>query len=201
MLIASVTESATRRCRAASIGVVTTEREGISTVEHVRQTSTRRRSWLYGITTAALVVVVGLACIEGAGWIDAYGVNSATVRASGGGYDLSVDYGSVTRPALATPFEIVVSRADGFDQPVTVVVDRAYLSIWDENGLVPAPASETVRGEWVEWEFDPPSGNALTIMYDARIEPGVQSGQDGAVGVIEDDAIVAEVRFHTAVRP
>jgi hypothetical protein len=175
--------------------------DGISTLDPVRVKSVRRRSLLYGVTTAVLVVIVGLAFVESSGWFDVYGVNSATARATGGGYDLSVEYGTVTRPALATPFEIVVTRADGFDQPVTVLVDRSYLAIWDENGLVPAPASETVRGPWVEWEFEPPSGNELTIMYDARIEPGVQSGQDGAVAVLDADEIVVQVDFHTAVRP
>jgi hypothetical protein len=148
-----------------------------------------------------LVAVVATATIDGLGWWDVVGVDSATVRASGGGYDLEVRYGTVTRPALATPFEISVRRSGGFDEPVTVVVDRRYLSMWDENGLVPAPTAETTRGEWVEWEFDPPPGDTLDIMFDARIEPGAQSGHDGFVGVLEDDSVVASVSFHTTVRP
>ena len=110
-------------------------------------------------------------------------------------------HGTVSRPALATPFEIFVTRPGGFEGPVTVVVDRAYLGMWDENGLLPAPAAETTRDEWVEWEFDPPAGDTLSIVYDGRIEPGAQSGRDGAVGIVEDDEIVVAVDFHTAVRP
>ena len=177
---------------------------GISTIDHLAAVPSEgrpRRSWLHAATTAALVAIVAVACIDGLGWWDAFGVDTATVNASGGGYDLSVRYGTVSRPALATPFEITVTRPGGFDGPVTVVVDRAYLGMWDENGLVPAPAAETTRGEWVEWEFDPPAGDTLSIAYDARIEPGAQSGRDGAVGIVEDDEIVVAVEFHTAVRP
>ena len=58
--------------------------------------------------------------------------------------------------------------------------------MWDENGLVPAPSAETTRGEWVEWEFDPPDGDELTVFYDARIEPAAQSGRSGEVAVLED---------------
>ena len=107
----------------------------------------------------------------------------------------------MTRPALATPFEIVVSRNGGFSAPVTILVDRAYLAMWDENGLVPAPSAETTRDEWVEWEFDPPTGDTLTVWYDARIEPGAQSGRDGSVAVLEGGQAVVTVEFSTRVWP
>ena len=94
-----------------------------------------------------------------------------------------------------------MTRPGGFDGPVTIVVDRAYLAMWDENGLVPAPAAETTNGPWVEWEFDPPTGDTLVVTYDARIEPGAQSGRDGAVAVVEDGGVVVSVTFHTKVRP
>ena len=177
---------------------------GISTIDHLGPaTSARRprRSWLHAGTTAALAAIVAVAVVDGLGWWDVYGVDTATANASGGGYELSVRHGTVTRPALATPFEITVTRLGGFEGPVNVVVDRAYLGMWDENGLLPAPAAETTRDEWVEWEFDPPAGDTLSIVYDARIEPAAQSGRDGAVDVVEDDEIVVAVAFHTAVRP
>ena len=142
-----------------------------------------------------------LAVLDGLHVVDVYGVDTARVAASGGGYALEVRYGTVTRPALATPFEIVVERSDGFDGPVTVGVTRSYLALWDENGLLPAPSGETTGGPWVLWEFDPPPGDVLTIVYDARIEPAAQSGRDGSVAVFEDDEPVVRVDFHTAVRP
>jgi hypothetical protein len=159
----------------------------------------RRR--LYRVTTCALVFVLGLGVIDAIGWWHAYGVSSATVRDSAAGYELSVRYGAVSRPALATPFEIVVARAGGFTDPVVIAVDRRYLAMWDENGIMPAPSSETVDGDRVVWEFDPPRGTTLTVVYDGRIEPSQQTSRSGAVAVMEGEAVVASVEFTTRVMP
>ena len=93
-------------------------------------------------------------------------------------------------------------KPGGFDGPVRIAVDHEYLRMWDENGLTPAPAAETVMGPWVVWEFDPPIGDALLVTYDARIEPAAQDGRSGAVAVLDgDDSIIAEVSFTTRVLP
>ena len=108
----------------------------------------------------------------------------------------------VTRPALATPFDIRVTRAGGFDEPVRIAVTQAYLRLWDENGLVPAPDAETVQGDFVIWEYDPPPGTSLLVTYDARIEPAAQSGRDGAVAVLDEDGVVlVQLDFTTRVLP
>ena len=108
----------------------------------------------------------------------------------------------MSRPALATPFDIEVHRAGGFDGPVRIAVDQEYLRMWDENGLVPAPSAETVMGPWVVWEFDPPIGDTLFVSYDARIEPAAQEGRSGAVAVLDDDdAPIVQVDFTTRVWP
>ena len=115
----------------------------ISTVDGLEAAADRElrhRRWRYGITTLVLTVLMALGVVDALGWWDTYGVDDATVRASGGGYDLAVRYGTVSRPALATPFEITVTRPGGFSEPITLVVDRSYLQMWDENGLVPAPS-------------------------------------------------------------
>jgi hypothetical protein len=176
----------------------------ISTVEDLDpeagdDVSRRRRR--YGLTSAVLALLMAAGVIDAIDLVDVYGVDDDTVRAAGGGYDLAVRYGSVTRPALATPFEIVVRRPGGFDGPITVGVDRAYLEMWDENGLIPAPSAETSAGELVLWEFDPPVGETLTVWYDARIEPAAQSGRSGSVAVLENDIAQVEVTFHTRVWP
>ncbi len=160
-----------------------------------------KRRVLYSVTTITLTVILALGVMDVLGWVDAYGVTSARVAATGGGYTLEVQYPAVTRPAMASPFEISVERPGGFDGPITLAVTREYLKIWDENGLFPAPSSETVRGEWVEWEFDPPDVDVLTVYYDARIEPAVQSGQGGAVAVVDDGEQIVAVEFYTEVRP
>lgn len=177
----------------------------VSTVEGIDDDldgEIRRRRRRYGLTTLALSLLMALGVVDALGWLDTYGVDDATVRASGGGYDLAVRYGTVSRPALATPFEITVTKEGGFGgAPITLAVDRAYLELWDENGLIPAPAAEVTQGEWVEWEFDPPDGDTLTVWYDARIEPAAQSGRDGAVAVLDGGDPVVTVAFHTRVLP
>ena len=121
-------------------------RMALSTIDGLEPEADRRlaqRRVLYGGTTLVLTVIMALGVVDAFGWFDAYGVDSATVRADGGGYGLEVVYPSVSRPALASPFEIVVTRDGGFDGPITLAISRDYLKMWDENGLVPAPAGET----------------------------------------------------------
>jgi hypothetical protein len=180
-------------------------RLAISTIERLRTDDVDRRprrQWWYTATTAALTALIGLAVVDGFGWVDAFGVDTTRVHAASGGYELEVRYATVSRPALATPFAIDVSRAEGFDGPVTIAVSRAYLAMWDANGMTPSPSAETADREWVYWEFDPPPGDTLTFVYDARIEPSAQSGRDGAVAIVDDeDRQIVAVEFHTAVRP
>ena len=160
-----------------------------------------RRRWWYAATTAALTVIMGLAVVDAVGVADVYGVDSTWVTARGGGYDLRVQHGTVSRPGLATPFDIVVERPGGFDGPVEVAIEQSYLRIWDANGQYPTPSSETTQGEWLVWEFDPPDGDTLTFTLDGRIEPAVQRGRDGAVSVLDDGQPVLQVELTTRVLP
>ena len=161
----------------------------------------RRRRATYTVTTVVLVLLLGAAVLDGLHVIDAYGPDDSHARASGGGYDLDVRYPTVSRPALATPFQIEVRRAGGFDGPVEVAITFEYLSMWDENGLDPDPSGATTSGDWLVWEFDPPDGETLSIDFDARIEPAAQRGEHGRVAVMEDGEPVVEVSFETDVRP
>jgi len=161
----------------------------------------RRRRRGYAVTTGLLALLMLLAAADAVEPVAIFGVDSAEARASGDGYDLTVRYAEVSRPALATPFEIEVHRDGGFDGPVTVAVDQDYVKLWDENGLYPAASSETSDGRWILWEFDPPDGDTLRIVYDARIEPAAQQGRDGAVAIVDDGVHVARVDFHTRIWP
>ena len=177
------------------------ERSGTSTLPDGPSTHDKRRIG-YSLTTLCLVGVMLAAMLDALPSVAILGVDSQTTRASAGGIDLAVTYGEVSRPALATPFDIEVHQAGGFDGPVRVAVDQEYLRMWDENGLVPAPSAEAVMGPWVVWEFDPPVGDTLFISYDARIEPAAQEGRSGAVAVLDpDDAILVQVEFTTRVWP
>lgn len=163
----------------------------------------RKRRVLYAVTSGlvALFVVVGI--LDGARIVDVFGVDTATVRRAAGTYRLDVRYATVSRPGLATPFEITVRRRGGFDGPVRIAVSTAYLSMWDENGLDPDPAAATADERSVVWEFDPPPrGDTLVVSYDARIEPAAQEGETGFVAVLDRDGFeLATVTFRTRVLP
>jgi hypothetical protein len=161
-----------------------------------------RRLWLYRITTLALSAIVLAAILDALGVYPFYGVDSRHAVAQGRGYELDVRYAEVSRPAVATPFDIEVRRDGGFDGPVTVAVSSDYLSIWDENGLDPSPSKETARPGMLIWEFEPPPGDALEISFDARIEPAAQRGKRGFVSVLgPDGAPLVAVSFRTRLRP
>lgn len=168
-----------------------------------RRRTHRLRRLGYGLTTVVLTAVMVVAVLDGVGAIDAVGVDDAEVVASADGTTLAVRYPTVSRPALASPLVITVTREGGFDdRPVEVTVSSAYLALWDENGVIPAPAEETADAEVVRWSFDAPDGEVLRVTYDGRIEPGAQSGGAGRVAVLDEagEPVVA-VRFDTRIGP
>ena len=178
-----------------------TDRPASSTLPDRPSTLTARRIG-YTLTNAFLAGLMLLVAVDAFEPIAIFGVDSTTERAVNGDLELAVTYGVVTRPALATPFDIEVRQSGGFDGPVRVAVDQEYLRMWDENGLVPGPSAETVMGPWIVWEFDEPIGDTLLVSYDARIEPAAQEGRSGAVAVLDDDdAVVVQVDFTTRVWP
>jgi hypothetical protein len=185
--------------------VATTTTEGIVHLgEHQGVSILRRRRLLYAVTTVALTAIVGGAVVDAIAPFGVYGVDTRTISASGDdSYDLRVRYGTVSRPALATPFDIEVHRQGGFDgRHVTVAVLSTYLAMWDENGVDPSPAEETADASYLFWTFDPPEGDTLRITFDGRIEPAAQSGERGRVAVIDDGgAELVAVDFRTRVLP
>jgi hypothetical protein len=83
-----------------------------------------------------------------------------------------------------------------------VAVSSDYLSMWDENGLDPAPSRETASPGELRWEFEPPPADALAISFDARIEPAAQQGKRGTVAVLDPaGAPFVSVSFRTRLRP
>lgn len=161
------------------------------------------RRTLYAVTSTVLAAIVLLAVVDAVAPFGVYGVDTDHVRASGGGFELDVRYGSVSRPALATPFDIEVTRPGGFDGPVTLSVTSDYLAMWDENGLDPEPMSSASDADRTYWTFEPPpEGDTMVVSFDARIEPAAQSGKSGRVAVLDVSGDTAvEVSFTTRVWP
>lgn len=150
------------------------------------------------VFTVAVIVLLAL------GLAGIFGVRTTTATASAGGYELEVSYPRVTRPGLASVFDIHVSTDDGspLAAPVTVAVSRDYLRLYDQNTIDPLPASETATEDAVVWDFDPPpEGSTLGIQLDLSVEPGVQWGRDGFVRILDQDRTIVESTFHTWVTP
>jgi hypothetical protein len=129
------------------------------------------------------------------------GVRTRSTTAEGGGYKLTVTYGQVSRPGLATPWSVEIQRPGGFDGPVTVSSTNSYLDMFDENGFDPQPSKSTGTPDVVIWEFEPPDGDTLGISLDARIEPGAQWGRTGETSVLVDGKPVVTAKYRTWVMP
>ena len=163
----------------------------------------RRRKLGYTLTAVALTTIVGAAVVDAATPVGIYGVQTRTTAAtSPDGVRLEVRYGAVSRPALATPFDIEVTSPGGFDEPITLAVRSEYLAMWDENGLDPSPSEESSDGESTLWTFDPPDGDVLAVSFDARIEPAAQNGEAGSVALLDEHGVpLVTVEFRTRVLP
>ncbi len=147
------------------------------------------------------VVLSVLALFVLAGAAGLLGVRSRTVSASANGYDLSVTYATMTRSGLSTPWSFSVHRDGGFEGPVTVATTLDYFELFDENGLDPDPSAATVSGELLVWTFDPPEGETLSVDFDARLGPAVQSGKHATTIVLDRQIPVVQVSYDTRVMP
>ena len=157
-------------------------------------------SWLTGVLLFAVIASAAVDAVDG---VDIWGVDDERITATAAsGAELTVRYPTVTRPALASPFEIVVERPGGFDNDVEIAIDVDYVELWDLNGIYPSPADERSDGDRIIWTFDAPDGDRFLVSYDARIEPGAQlEERAGAVSFLEPGEPELTVRFETKVRP
>lgn len=171
------------------------------TVPEDTSTGERLHAWYYRLTTALLVLLLAVVVLDGLSVVDAFGVDKTTETATADGYTLTVTAATVTRPALATPFEIDVRRDGGFTTPVEVAIETDYLSLFDYQRMYPEPSAERTAGDFTVLEFDPPDGDELTVTFDWRLEPAVQSGRDVTVAVVDDGRHVVAVTRHLRVWP
>jgi hypothetical protein len=157
----------------------------------VRRAVRRHRA---AMAVVALLLVAGLS-----GWL---GVRSTTSRAVDAGVELEVLHAAVSRPGLATPFEVRVRRDGGFDGPVRVAVPADYLALLDVSAVQPTPTSETTRDGQVVWELDRPEGEVLQVAVDGRVEPSRSRGASGQVAVLDGAGeVVVETEIRTVVLP
>lgn len=170
----------------------TSTRPDEAPIERVRRARTLRR---LGVTLLVALLLVGISGFAG--------VREGEVSASGGGYDLTVRYPRVTRPGLAVPLSILVRHDGGFDGPITVAITDELFTIFDENGVSPAPDAETSDGGRIIWEFEPPDeGSVFEVLIDTRTGPNVQRGMQATTALLDEDGKVAvSVDHRTTVFP
>jgi hypothetical protein len=145
-----------------------------------------------------MTLLCGVLALGLTGWL---GVHSGTTTASGGGYELTVSYGRVSRPGLATPWSLEIRHPGGFDGPVVVSTNSKYLDLFDENGFDPQPSKATATPDEMIWEFEAPDGDVLGVSLDGRIEPGVQWGRTGETSVLVDGQPVVTAEYKTWIMP
>ncbi|MET0909838.1 MAG: hypothetical protein ABWZ99_10225 [Ilumatobacteraceae bacterium] len=146
----------------------------------------------------SVVVVFGVVVLALFGFA---GLATGSATTEGDEFSVRVEYATVSRPGLATPLVIEVEATEGtLPAEVTVEIPRAYLAMFDENGLDPAPDAVTSDGTTEIWTFRPGDVATLSIDFDARLQPNMHYSRDGWVIVRGGDSDV-RVDFRTRVMP
>lgn len=153
------------------------------------------------VVSCALAALMAVILVDGTGSVDAFGVDTTTVRSDGDGYVLTVTAPRVSRPGLATPLRIHVRHTGGFTGPVDLAIERSYLQQFDFNRFYPEPSGEVPDGDFVILSFDPPDGDDFVVELDGRLEPGVQSGSAGTIRLLRGGDVVAEIEADLFVWP
>jgi hypothetical protein len=119
-----------------------------------------------------------LVLITAAAGFDVLGPRTADTSASGGGYELGLEYPQIARAGEPAPLVLSIS-SDAFGDSVEVRFCATYFQHLDFQAWYPSPSAETSEAGWVVYEFDPPpEGRTLRIALDARVAPGPLGGRD-----------------------
>jgi hypothetical protein len=168
-----------------------------STLPERRRPEQIRRSRMQRRIGLALLVLFVLA-----GAVGLLGTWTTTTTVRGDGYEMSVTYPRISRPAHPVKVQVEVRKQGGFDDaPLTLRYSTDYLQMFDENAFTPQPDSETAGPGFTEDEFSTPDGEVFVMTVDTRIEPSRQRGEDGEVTVVEDGEPVLTARFSTWIWP
>ncbi len=129
------------------------------------------------------------------------GLRHAEVTSEAAGYVLNVRYPELSRAGISSPLDIYVTHPGGFDSPLTFEIAHDYFTLFDLNGIFPAPSAEKVADGKIVWEFDPPEGDTFRVHVDWRVEPAVHRGTGGSVALLIEDELITDVTFDTRLAP
>jgi hypothetical protein len=150
------------------------------------------------LRSVSFIVVFGVVVLALLGFA---GLATGSATTAGDEFSVQVDYATVSRPGLATPFVIEIESPSGIlPDELTVELPRDYLAMFDENGLDPAPDSITSDGETEIWTFRPGDVSTLSIDFDARLQPNMHYSRDAWV-IVQGGGSAVRVDFRTRVMP
>lgn len=161
------------------------------------------RSWIRfdeGLRYVAYALVFGVVV---AAMFGLAGLRTRELVATNDDLTLTVTYAQITRPGIATPFEIAIDAHGSATLPAELSVDvpTGYLAMFDENGLAPEPDAATSDGTTETWTFRPGDASTLVIDFDARLQPNIHSGRSATVRVSGLGAEPVAVHLRTWVLP
>lgn len=152
-------------------------------------------AWARRVAIAALAVVVFL------GLAGLLGVYSTTVHATGGGYELELEYPRIARAGQDVPWNLTVRRPGGFAGPLVIALGSDYFDMFESQGRSPEPAAETSDADRNYLTFAPPDGDTFTLGFDASIRSSSQRGATGTVSVVENGTDLVTAEFTTRLVP
>jgi hypothetical protein len=165
--------------------------EGIESAPQARAAAWSRRAFLVGLLAFVVAGGVGL-----------LGDTTATAHASGGGYELTLEYATSSRAGLDVPWQVTVRHAGGFPgKSLTLAVTGDYFDIYETQGFHPDASDATRDGSNLYLTFNTPPGDTFVVAYDAYIQPSSQVGKSGTIAVVDSGAEVAKLGFTTSLLP
>ena len=138
-----------------------------------------------------------------AGGTGLLGVHTTTVSASADGYTLTVTYARTARAGWDVPLRFDLTSTESLsDKKLQFTVDRAYLDMFETQGVNPEPSDENGDATRVGWEYDIPTpGTTFAVEYDAYIQPTAQIGTGSDISLAVNGEPVTSVHIETTLVP
>lgn len=146
-----------------------------------------------GISIMALLIVLGLT--------NRFGLRMASATVQRDGVTFTVEYASVTRSGLATPWQVEVRSPAGFGGPVTIATSADYLDRFDFNQWYPEPSATATRGDLLLLTFERPEGELFRVRFDGRASPTFGLSSAATTGLETAGLPPLSVEYRTWVMP
>jgi hypothetical protein len=136
------------------------------------------------------------------GLLNVFGSKSGMASATANGYTLRVTFPQATRSSLPVKWLLVVTHPGGFPGPVRIGIPEAYFNLFDFNNFYPTPSGTLNEGGTLIMVFDPPAGDTLTVLLDARTQAGLRTGMGTTTAVVDhSNRTIVSVHYTTRVVP